>query len=133
MMKQLKNMQAWLVLLAFIITLSALFGGRLLSNRLQVTEPLRKEMAAIKAVKKFKVDPENNGLKVTLNLGRVANLQDVLERVEEKVEHFYNKPVKTIVLVDHSNQRLRQVRYQLAFNLEEARVSGRYLQLKSAL
>lgn len=132
-MKQLKNIQVWLVLLTFIITLIALFGGRSLSNRLQVTEPLRKEMAAIKAVKKFKVDPENDGVKVTLNLGKVANLQDILEQVEEKVEHFYNKPVKAIVLVDHSNLRLRQIRYQLAFNLEEARVSGRYVQLKSAL
>lgn len=133
MMKQLKNIQGWLVLLAFAITLTALFGGRALSNRLQVTEPLRKEMATIKAVKKYKVDLENDSVKVTLNLSRVANLQDVLEKVEEKVEHSYNKPVKAIVLVDHSNQRLRQVRYQLAFNLEEARVSGRYLQLKSAL
>lgn len=132
-MKFNKNIQAWLIFAAFIVTLALLFGGQALTQKLRVNDPLNHEIYATKGVQKFKVIQDKEGLTVELKLARVADLQQVLDKVKQKVESSYNKPVRTIAIKDHSNLRLKEVRYRLSFELEEAVVTGHYIQLKQSL
>lgn len=132
-MKFNKNIQAWLIFAAFIITLALLFGGQALTLKLRVNDPLKQDIYAIKGVQKFTVTQDKEGVKVDLKLARVADLQKVLDKVQQNVKSSYNKPVQAITIIDHSNQRLKEVRYRLSFDLEEAVVTGHYIQLKQSL
>jgi hypothetical protein len=132
-MKFTKNIQAWLILAAFAVTLALLFGGQALTLKLRVNDPLKHEINTLKGVRKFTVSQDKEGVKVGLQLDRVADLQQILNKVQQKVESSYNKPVQSIRITDHSNQRLREVRYRLSFDLEEAVVTGHYIQLKQSL
>ncbi len=132
-MKPIKNLQLWLIFFAFIVTLGILFGGQALTAKVRVDNPLKRDVYTIDGVKKFELLQDKEGIKVKLQLKKVENLQEVLDRVQQKVTLYYHKPVQEIQITDHSNQRLREVRYQLSFNLEEAVGSGRYVQLKAAL
>jgi uncharacterized FlaG/YvyC family protein len=132
-MKSIKNMQIWLIFLAFIVTLAVLFGGQALTVRMQVDNPFKHDIYAIQGVKKFKMIQDKEGIKVQLQLNRVANLQQVLDPIQQKVKFYYHKPIQEIQITDHSNHRLQEIRYQLSFNLEEAVVSGHYVQLRAAL
>lgn len=132
-MKFNKNIQAWLIFAAFIVTLGLLFGGQALALKLRVNDPLKHEVYAIKGVRKFAVTQDKEGIKVELKLARVADLQQVLDKVRQKVKSFYNKPVQAMVIANHSGPRLKEVRYRLSFDLEEAVVTGHYIQLKQSL
>lgn len=132
-MKFNKNIQAWLIFAAFIVTLALLFGGQAVTQKFRVNDPLKHEIYATKGVRKFKVIPDKEGLAVELKLARVADLQQVLNKVKQKVESSYNKPVRTMAINDHSNLRLKEVRYRLSFDLEEAVVTGHYIQLRQSL
>jgi hypothetical protein len=132
-MKSLKNIQAWLVLVAFVATVGILFGGQGLVTRLRVDNPLQKEIAAVKEVHHFKVESVNNGLQVKLSLSKVKDLQEVLDLVKQKVQFYQNKPVKSFVISDRRDSDLKQIKYQLSFYLEEATVSGNYTRLKDEL
>ncbi len=132
-MKPIKNIQIWLILAAFIVTLAVLFGGQALTARFQVDNPLKHDIYAIKGVQKFEVIQNKEEVRVELQLNRVANLQQVLDPLQQKVEFYYHKPLREIRIKDYSDDRLKEIRYQLSFYLEEAVVSGRYVQLKSAL
>lgn len=127
------HIQVWIVLLAFLATVAILFGGKALIAKLQVADPLKKEVFQVKGVRDFSIQPEGEGYKVNLKLKKVTNLQEVLDYIKQKVQFYQNKPVKSMEVADHSNPRLEEVRYQLSFYLEEATSSGRYIQLKEAL
>lgn len=132
-MKFNKNIQAWLIFAAFVFTLAVLFGGQALALKLRVNDPLKHDIYAIKGVQKFTVTQEKEGVKVELKLSRVNDLQQVLDKVHQKVKSYYNKPVRTMAIADHSNHRLKEARYRLSFDLEEAVVTGHYTQLKQSL
>lgn len=132
-MKFNKNMQAWLIFAAFVVTLALLFGGQALTLKLRVNDPLKQEVYAIKGVRKFTVKQDKEGLRVELKLSRIADLQQVLDKVKQKVESSYNKPIRAITIKDHSNLRLKEIRYRLSFDLEEAVVTGHYIQLRQSL
>ena len=132
-MKLTKNIQAWLVVSAFLATIIVLFGGQAILARFKVNNPLKKELASFKVIKDYKIEPVQEGLKVNLKLSKTENLQELLDQVKEKVELYHQKPVISFSLEDRSNKNLVNLKYQLSFYLEEARASGEYVSLKSAL
>jgi hypothetical protein len=132
-MKRIKNLQIFLIVLAFLITIGALFGGQALTTKLKVEGPLQRDLRRMKAIQDFKLKQEKDGITVSFKLQRVDNLQQVMDYVQQKVLLHYNQPVKTFKVVDHRNRYLEELRYQLSFYLKEAIVSGHYIQLKTAL
>ena len=132
-MKRIKNLQIGLIILAFLVTIGALFGGQALTAKLKVEDPLQRDLHQMKAIRDYKIKEEKGGLTVTINLQKVDDLQNVLDYVQQKIGNYYNEPIKNIKIVDHRNHDLESLCYQLSFNLEEAIVSGRYIQLKAAL
>jgi len=132
-MKMDKNLQAGLIVIAFILTVAILFAGKALTTKLKVDQPLAKEVKKIKVVEKFKVETVQNGITVNLKLRKVADLQVVLDEVKQKVQAYEHKPVREFEIISNPNQALKDIQYQLIFYLEEAAVSGRYTQLLKAL
>ncbi len=132
-MKQIKNLQIGLIVLAFLVTIGLLFGGQVLTAKLKVENPLQRDMHQMKAIRDYKVKEEKNGLTVTVKLQKVDDLQKVLDYVKQKVGSYYDQPIKNIKIIDRRNHDLESLRYQLSFYLEEAVVSGHYIQLKTAL
>ncbi len=133
MHKRFKDLQLWLILLAFLGTVTVLFGGQKLTAKFRAENPTRRAMGAIKAVRDFEVKQIPDGLMVELKLDKVGNLETVLDLVKQKVESNYGQPVRSFRIIGRSDRKLQQVRYNLSFYLEEALVSGRYIQLKQAL
>lgn len=133
MHKRLNDLRLWLILLAFLGTLGVLFGGWKLTAKYRVENPVRSTIIALKTVKDFQVKEISNGLIVELKIDKVVNLQTILDLIKQKVEQHYNKPVRYFTIKGQPDQKLRQVRYDLSFYLEEALVSGSYIQLKQAL
>ena len=132
-MKKISKLQIGLVLVAFLATAGLLFGGQALTTKIKVDNPLQHEIKSIKGVQTFSIVTVKDGLQVKLKLKQVQDLQQVLELVKQKVQFYHEKPVTSILIEDHSDQRLREVRYQLSFYLEEAVASGHYIPLKQAL
>ena len=132
-MKQFRNIQGWLVLLAFIATVAVLFGGQTLTAKLKVENPLKQRLAKIREIRGYTVNETVNGLKLHLKLDKCRNLQTVLNSAIHEVEFYYKKPVKSVNIADYPDFQLEQTKYQLSFYLEEAVASGHYIQLKSAL
>ncbi len=132
-MKRIKNLHIGLIVLAFLITVVCLFGGQALTTKYKVEDPLNREMHKIKAVQKFRIKQEQDGVTVSLKLQKVKNLQVLLDGIRQKVQTYYNLPVKAFQITDHRNNDLEEVKYQLSFYLEEAVNSGHYIQLKDAL
>lgn len=133
MFKRISDIRLWLVLLAFLGTVGVLFGGQKLATKYRVENPAQRSIRAIKAVKNFNVKPKTDGLLVELKLDKVGNLETVLELVKEKVELHYAQPVRYFKINGQPDSKLQQIRYDLSFYLEEALVSGRYIQLKQAM
>jgi hypothetical protein len=131
--KQFKNLHMGLIILAFLVTVGLLFGGRVLTTKFKVEGPLARDLHRIKAISDFKLKQERDGITVAFKLQKVGNLQQVLDYVQQKVFLYYNQPVKTFKIVDRRNHSLEELRYQLSFYLEEAIVSGHYIQLKTAM
>ena len=101
---------------------------------MRIDNPLqRREVGSIANINEFKLKPVQNGVVIHLQLTKVKDLQEVLELVKGKVEKYQDKSVIGFDLADHPNQLLKQLKYQLSFYLEEATVSGRYIQLKNAV
>ncbi len=132
-MKRIKNLQLGLIVLAFLVTIGMLFGGQALTAKLKVENPLEKDLRQQKAIRDYKIKEEKDGLAVTVKLQKVDDLQKVLDYVKQKVASYYNQPIKSFKIIDRRNQELESLRYQLSFYLEEAIVSGHYIQLKTAL
>lgn len=133
MYKRLNNLRIWLILLAFLGTVGVLFGGQKLAAKFQIENPVRNTIKAIKSVKDFQIKEISNGLIVELKIGKVGNLETVLDLVKHKVEQYYEQPVRYFNISGLPDEKLQQVRYDLSFYLEEALVSGSYTQLKQAL
>ncbi len=133
MFKRLNDLRLWLVLLAFLGTVGILFGGQKLATRFRSEDPARRSISAIKGVRNFKVKRLSEGLIVELKLDKVGNLETILDMIKQKVELHYNQPVQYFQINGRPDQKLKQVRYDLSFYLEEALVSGRYIQLKQAM
>jgi UPF0288 family protein (methanogenesis marker protein 3) len=119
--------------LGFLITIGGLLGGQTLTNKFKVEEPLHRDLHRMKEISSFRVKQEKDGITINLKLQKVENLQRVLDYVQQKVVLYYNQPIKTIKIADQRNRYLEGLSYQLSFNLEEAAVSGHYIQLKTAL
>ncbi|HYH03093.1 MAG TPA: hypothetical protein VEC37_08340 [Bacillota bacterium] len=132
-MKITKNIQGWLIVIAFLATVAILFGGQSINEKMRVENPLKQRMKTIKEVKSFTVEPAGDGLKVKLQLKQSRNLQMVLNRVKQEVEFYHKKPVTNFGIGDQPNSQLEQLKYQLSFYLEEALASGHFIELKSAL
>jgi hypothetical protein len=132
-MKITKNIQGGLVAVAFLATLALLFGGRTLTTKFRVENPLSQHLKTVKVVKSFKVEPVGDGLQLDVALKQNPNLQTTLEAIVKEVEFYHKKAVTAIVIADRANPRLEQIRYQLSFYLEEALASGHFIQLKKAL
>ncbi|HEX3048706.1 MAG TPA: hypothetical protein VHY08_28415 [Bacillota bacterium] len=132
-MKRLKDIKIWLVALVFVGMVGILFGAQTLATKFKVTDPLQKKIMGIRAVKKFSLEQTKAGLQINLELKKVSNLGPVLDRVQHEAGIYYDQPVTSIRITGHTDRRLEEFRYRLAFNLEEAMISGRYLQLRSAL
>jgi hypothetical protein len=122
-----------LIVLAFLVTVGALFGGQALTAKLKVEDPLQKDLHRMKAIRDYKVKEDKDGLIVTVKLQKVDDLQQILDYVQQKVVGYYNQPIKSFQIIDQRNHDLENLRYQLSFYLEEAIVSGHYIQLKTAL
>jgi hypothetical protein len=131
--KQIKNLQVGLIVLAFVITIGGLFGGQTLTTKFKVEKPLQRDLYQMKAIRSFKIKQEKDGITIALKLQKVDNLQQVLDYVQQKVLLYYNQPVKTFKIADRRNPYLEGLRYQLSFYLKEAAASGHYIQLKEAL
>ncbi len=131
--KQFKDLRLWLVLLAFLGTVGILFGGQRLVAKYRAENPTRRAIGAIKAVHNFEVKQISDGLTVELKLDKVGNLESLLDGIKQKVEAHYNRPVRNFKITGQPDQKLQQLRYDISFYLEEALVSGRYIQLKEAL
>lgn len=132
-MKITKNIQGWLVGVAFLATVAILFGGQSINAKMRVENPLKQRMKTIKEVKSFKVEPTGDGLTLKLQLRQSRNIQTVLSRVKQEVEYYHKKPVTVIGITNQPNARLEQLKYELSFYLEEALASGHFVELKSAL
>lgn len=134
-MKRFKEMQVWLIALAFLGTAALLFGGQVLQKSLRVTQPLKETVLSRDEVKNIEVIPlaKSEGVKVKLELNQTADLQDTLEFVRDQVELYHGKRVTAWELGGKSNDRLKELRYELSFYLEEAQTSGHYRQLKEEL
>jgi hypothetical protein len=132
-MRQIRNIQGWLVILAFIATVAVLFGGQTLTAKLKVENPLKQRLAKIREIRGYTVEETANGLKLHLKLDKCRNLQTVLNSAIHEVEFYYKKSVKSVSIKDCPDFQLEQTKYQLSFYLEEAVASGHYIQLKSAL
>ncbi|TCL76785.1 hypothetical protein EDC14_100165 [Hydrogenispora ethanolica] len=130
---KINKQQLMLAAVAFLVTVGALFGGQALNSKFRVADPLHKEVLAIQGVQRFTVHEEKNRLRAELQLAKVADLQQVLERVDGAVQRYYGRPLDEYRIADRSDARLRTARYQLSFYLEEAQVSGSYIQLKEEL
>ena len=133
MIKQLKDLRFWLVLLAFLGTVGVLFGGQKLMAKYRAEDPTRRAIGAIKQVRDFKVKQVPQGLTVELKLDKVGNLESLLDEVKQKVEAYYHQPVTNFKISGRPDQKLQQIRYNISFYLEEALVTGRYIQLKEVL
>jgi len=133
MVKRFKEMRLWLILFVFIGTLALLFGGRELAVKFRAEDPTRREIEGIKEVRDFSVKQNHNGLTVELKLDKVANLESILNLIKQKVESNYRQPVRQFKISGQPNPKLRQIHYELSFYMEEALVSGHYIQLKRAL
>lgn len=131
--KQFKDLRLWLVLIVFLGTVGVLFGGQKLAAKYQAENPTRRAIEAIDEVRDFKVKQLSDGLTVEINLDKVSNLESLLEGIKEKVEAHYNRPVRNFKITGRPDRKLRQIRYNISFYLEEALASGRYIQLKEAL
>ena len=94
---------------------------------------MQRDMHQMKAIRDYKVKEDKDGLIVTVKLQKVDDLQKVLDYVKQKVASYYNQPIKNFKIIDRRNHELESLRYQLSFYLEEAVVSGHYIQLKTAL
>jgi hypothetical protein len=125
--------QALVAVAVFLATVATLFGGQALNAKFRVDNPLQNKVKAIRGVERVQLAEAGNGIKVKLRLSRVADLQRVLEPVREIVERYRNQPVTAFEIEDRSNRALREARYQLSFYLEEAAVSGHYIELKEKL
>ncbi|MGD9155396.1 MAG: hypothetical protein PVG90_07835, partial [Bacillota bacterium] len=132
-MKVAKNNKIWAVAAAFLVTVGLLCGGQALNAKVRVENPLRQRLKAIKTVTDFAVKPVGAGLRLNLQLKQSPDLQQILNTTINEVEYYYKKPVTEMVIGSRSNARLEQIRYQLSFHLEEALVSGRFIQLKTAV
>lgn len=133
MIKRLKDLQFCLVLLAFLATVGVLFGGQKLVSKYRVEEPTQRALGAIKGIRNVEVKQVSDGLTVELKLDKVGNLKTLLDSIEQKVESYYNKPVRKFEISGQPDQQLQQIRYDLSFYLEEAFKSGHYIQLKEVL
>lgn len=133
MIKKLNDLRLWLVLLAFVSTVGVLFGGQKLVAKYRAEDPTRRAVEAIKEVRDFEVKQVADGLTVELKLDKVGNLESLLDEIKQKVETYYHQPVRNFKLTGRPDQKLQQLRYDISFYLEEALVSGRYIQLKEAL
>ena len=132
-MKKFGKRQMITLAVAFLATVGVLFGGQALNSKFRVDDPLQHEVMAIRGVQHFKLVPDKDNVRVELKLGKVSNLETILDRINDKVLHYHGKPVTDFQIVSRSDSQLEQARYQLSFYLEEAAVSGRYIQLKDAL
>jgi hypothetical protein len=132
-MRLTKNIQGWLVLLAFLTTVAVLFGGQTLTAKIRVENPLKQRLAKIREIRGYTVENLGDGLKLHLKLDKCRNLQTVLNSALREVEFYHQKTVKSISIADFPDYQLEQTKYQLSFYLEEALASGRYIQLKTAL
>jgi hypothetical protein len=72
-------------------------------------------------------------LRLNLQLKQSRDLQQVLNATIKEVEFYYKKPITELMIDGRPNARLEQIRYELSFYLEEALVSGRFIQLKTAV
>lgn len=133
MFKRFRDFRLWLVLLAFLGTVIVLFGGQKLTVRFRAENPTRRAIGTIKAVRDFTVKRIPDGLTVELKLDKVGNLETILDLIKQKVESNYKQPVLNFKISGRSDRKLQQIRYNLSFYLEEALVSGHYIQLKQAL
>ncbi len=133
MIKKIKDLRLWLVILAFLVTIGVLFGGQRLTAKYRAEDPTRRAVENIKAVRHFEVKKVSDGLTVELKLDKVGNLEIILDSIKQKVESYYNLPVRNFIINGRTDQKLQQTRYNLSFYLEEALESGRYIQLKEAL
>ncbi len=132
-MGKFNRQQLWFAMAAFLATMGILFGGQALNAKFRVADPLKKDVLAIHGVKHFQFSEEKNQVKVELQLTKVANLQQVLEQVSQKVQQYHGLPVTQYRIADQPNVRLQTALYQLSFYLEEAETSGHYIQLKNQL
>ena len=133
MIKRFKDLRFWLVLMAFLATVGILFGGQKLVSKYRVEGPTQRALGAIKGIRDVEVKEVSDGLTVELKLDKVGNLKTLLDLIGQKVESFYNKPVRNFEITGQPDQQLQQIRYDLSFYLEEAIESGRYIQLKEVL
>lgn len=133
MLKKLKDLRLYLVLLAFLVTVGVLFGGQKLVAKYRSEDPTRRAIGAIREVRDFEVKQASDGLTVELKLDKVGNLELLLDEIKQKVEAHYHQPIRNFKITGRPDQQLQQMRYNISFYLEEALVSGRYIQLKEAL
>jgi len=132
-MKFVKNLKIWLALTAFLVTVGVLCGGQIIAAKLKVNDPLLKEIGTVKAIRNFTVKPMEQGLVIDLTLLKTPDLQATLDFVKDKTEFYHKKKVVAFNIIDHSDQRLRKLRYELSFYIEEALASGEYVKLKAEL
>lgn len=132
-MKFTKNIQIWVIVASFGITIALLFGGQTLNAKIRVANPLKQKIQNVKAVQSFAVEPQNDALQLRLKLRQNSNLQAVVNQVKREVEFYHQKPVREIRISGNPNAQLEQVKYQLSFFLEEALATGGYIQLKTKL
>ncbi len=130
---KLNKRQLGLAAVAFLATVGLLFGGQALNAKFRVADPLQQTVLAIHGVRHFTIREDKSQLKADLQLAKVDDLQGVLERVDAAVQQYYGRPVDEYRIAGRSDSRLKAARYQLSFYLEEAQVSGRYIQLKDEL
>ncbi len=120
------------VIVVIITTLALLFGGQILYRHFTYNKPLVEELSSVNGVKDYRVISENNGVKLSISMSPVDNLQASYLAIEDVLNRIYaNTP--EITIDDAPSSKLKELWYQGQFVIYEGISTGQFVKMEKQL
>ncbi len=122
-----QNMRLSTVVIAMIITLSVLFGGKYVYE-LNANQDLLQKIRSVAAVEEVKIARDERPPTVYLQLSEVDDLGKVYRQIRKIVDTYLGQEYQ-VVLVDRRTKKLEEVFNECQFSVYEAISTGQYQQM----
>jgi|SRR5690625_471824 len=120
------KIRVWPVLISFVVTFFALFGGYYLYESYALQSPLHEQIAQIDGVALEAVSLRDGEIMVTLELEPGASLRAIVEEIETEGRDYIKDRELTLNITNASSERIDQWWASMLFDVAEAMEQKQY-------
>lgn len=127
---EFRGIKLYIVIIVTLLIVCLFFAARYLLAIYRIDKPLRNELASLEGIKEIEILENKKGTELQVSFLPGIDFYELYQEIEGIMENVKGEKNTDIIIINDSDNELREIYYQVHFALYEGISTGRFLEMK---